>query len=205
MAHRISDRVDDLLEMVLALKREVAQAGHWTDAATPNLARAVSASLAAAGPRRLSQPYEELVPGIICGFQQDSRPDLQLRPAAEGALEISLRQRTSSGWVTIEMDWSAAAIRVKRKLSLLLRGSSPEPLVLNSTLRRIGPGDAVVDMPGGPVTLGPEPSFHVAEFTPSEGGGAAPGDAQEAGHSYRVILFCPVEPFSMTLTELSLR
>jgi hypothetical protein len=140
----------------------------------------------------------EIAPGLTIGFRKGAKPDLHLRPTPAGALEIALQQRTSSGWVTIEMDWDHVTFREKRKASLILRGTSPERLALTCLLRRTGPDGASIDIPGRALELGPDPSFQVAEFND-------PGDTPEGDQTCRVIVFCPVQPFSMTLTELSLR
>ena len=196
MARRITERLDDVLETVLALKREMAEAGHRIEAISPNYAARLAAAPESLGPQPLSQPYEEIAPGLTIGFRKGAKPDLHLRPTPEGALEIALQQRTSSGWVTVEMEWDPAVMREKRRVTLLLRGSSPAPLTLTSLLRRTGADGTTADLPGRPMELGPDPAFHVVEFNDGEGTPA---------QSCRVILFCPLQPFSMRLTELSLR
>jgi hypothetical protein len=198
MARRISDRVDDLLELVLSLKRDLAEAGHRVDEATPNFVRHIATAPEVLGPQPLGQPYEEIAPGLTIGFLQGAKPDLHLRSTPEGALEIVLRQRTSSSWISLEIDWKEAAFLEKRKATLMLRGTSPGSLVLNCVLRRIGADGTGADIPGATMALGPEPAFHVVEF-------ADPGDRSPGPHTYRAIVFCPVQPFAMTLTELSLR
>ncbi|WP_458095586.1 hypothetical protein [Roseomonas sp. WA12] len=196
MTRRITERLDDVLDMVLTLKREMAEAGHRVEASSPNYAAHLAAP-GALGAQPLSQPYEEIAPGLTIGFRKGAKPDLHLRPTPDGALEIALLQRTSSGWVTIEMEWDPAVLREKRRATLFLRGSSTDRLPLTSLLRRIGADGSTADLPGRPVELGPEPAFHVIEFNDNGDGPAA--------QSCRVILFCPVQPFSMRLTELSLR
>ena len=198
MPRRISDRIDDLLDMVLTLKRELAESGHRVEGMSPDFVRHILAHPETLGTQPLSQPYEEIAPGLTIGFRKGAKPDLHIRPGPGFTLDIALQQRTSSGWVTIEMDWDHAIFREKRRASLLLRGSSPDRLPLTTLLRRTGPDGASVDIPGRPIELGPEPSFQVVEFN-------EPGDEPQGAQTCRVIIFCPVHPFSMTLSELSLR
>ncbi|WP_338665750.1 hypothetical protein VQH23_11350 [Pararoseomonas sp. SCSIO 73927] len=195
MAQRIAERVDDLLDTVLALKRELAVAGNRVAASSPDYVRALAAAPERLGPQPLAEPYGDIVPGLTVGFRQGSRPDLHLRSDPGRGLEIALRQRTSSTWVTLEMDWDAAALREKGRTTLLLRGSAPQPLTLSCLLRCTGAGGASADLPGRAIELGPQPGFHAVEFVASAGEGL---------QGCRVIVFCPVTPFSMTLTELSL-
>ena len=199
MAQRIAERVDELLDTVLALKRELAVAGNRVAASSPDYVRAIAAAPGRLGAQPLSQPYEEIAPGLTVGFHQGSRPDLHLRSDPGRGLEIALRQPTSSGWVTLEMEWDAAALREKGRATLLLRGSALQPLRLACLLRCAGPGGASADLPGKAIELGPQPGFHAAEFV-----GPAGAAAWEGLQGCRVIVFCPVTPFSMTLTELSL-
>lgn len=198
MPRRISDRVDDLLENVLSLKRELAEMGHRVEGMSPNFVQYLAAYPQALGPQPLSQPYEEIAPGLTVGFRKGAKPDLHLRPTPEGELEILLLQRTSSTWMTLEMDWDDATFREKRRATLLLRGRSAERLPLTTVLRRMGADGTSVDIPGPPFELGPQPSFHAVEFN-------HPGDEPAAVQTCRVILFCPVQPFAMALSELSLR
>ncbi|MCR0983317.1 hypothetical protein [Roseomonas populi] len=199
MAQRIAERVDELLDTVLALKRELAVVGNRVSATSPDYVRAIAASPERLGPQPLAQPYEEIAPGLTIGFRQGAKPDLHLRSDPARGLEIALRQRTSSGWVTLEMEWDSSALREKQRATLLLRGSAAEAVGLTCLLRCTGPGGASVDLPGKPIELGPQPSFHAVEFV------GPPGAAAWEGlQGCRVIVFCPVTPFTMTLTELSL-
>ncbi|SHI32459.1 hypothetical protein SAMN02745194_00021 [Roseomonas rosea] len=198
MPRRITDRIDDLLDMVLTLKRELAESGHRVEGMSPNFVEHILANPDALGQQPLSQPYEEIAPGLTIGFRKGAKPDLHLRPGADGTLDIALQQRTSSGWVTLEMDWDYATFREKRRASLLLRGSSPDRLPLTTVLRRTGPEGGSVDIPGRPIELTAEPAFHVVEFND-------PGDEPQGAQACRVIVFCPVHPFAMSLSELSLR
>ncbi|MBP0444288.1 hypothetical protein J8J14_05800 [Roseomonas sp. SSH11] len=198
MPRRLSDRIDDLLDMALALKRDLAESGHRVEGMSPNFVQHILSHPDALGAQPLSQPYEAIAPGLTIGFRKGAKPDLHLRPTPDGALEVTLQQRTSSGWVTLEMDWDHATLREKRRATLLLRGSSPDQLVLSTLLRRTGADGASIDIPGRGIELGPDASFHAIEFND-------PGDEPETPQTCRVIVFCPVHPFAMRLTELSLR
>ncbi|MBP0496424.1 hypothetical protein [Roseomonas indoligenes] len=199
MAQRIADRVDALLDTVLALKRELAVAGNRVAASSPDYVRAIAAAPERLGAQPLVQPYEEIAPGLTVGFRQGARPDLHLRADPTRGVEISLKQRTASTWVTLEMEWDPAALREKQRATLLLRGSAPQPLSLTCLLRCTGPGGANADLPGKAIELGPQPGFHAVEFV-----GPAGAAAWEGLQGCRVIVFCPLTPFLMTLTELSL-
>lgn len=190
---RIAERVDDLLDAVLLLRRELADAGHLVSGRSDDV---VASLLARPSPSGAPPPgpYEEIAPGVCLGFRKGSRPDLVLRPAGGGALEIALRRPTDSGWLTVEMELDPAVLARKGQATLLLRGASPTPLSLNCLLRLATEGGAR-DLAGPPVALGPDPAPHTVRFACPPGG---------PGEGCRAILFLPTEPFSISLTELSL-
>ena len=194
MTMRITERVDSLLEAILALRRDLAAAGHHVAAASPNLVATLLADPAALAGGAGGNPYEAIAPGLFFGFRKGAKPDLALRPSGPAGLEIALQRRTSSPWLTIELDWKAAAFREKGKTTLLVRGSSAEPLSLACLLRCTGEGGGTTDVTGRAVALGPDSALHLVEFAYPE---------NEAVQACRILLFCPTEAFSMTLTELS--
>ena len=176
------------------MRRTILDAGHAFTARSPNFVASLL-DLGIADGLTIEAPFEEPTPGLAFGFRKGAKPDLTLKPAENGELEITLQRRTSSPWLTIEIDWKADAFQEKGKTSLLIRGASPEPLSLTSVLRWTSEDGNAADLTGRPVVLGPDPALQVIEF-------AYPGDA--AVQSCRILLFCPINAFSMTLTELSI-
>jgi len=198
MPKRISQRVEALLETVLALKRDLEEDGHRFESTPRDLLQEIAREPEGLGPQPVAEPYRPIVPGFVVGFQAGTTPEVHLRARPDRSLEMVLKQPTESGWLTMEIDCNPAIPREKGRVSLLIRGVAKAPATLGVRLRRIGADGTAADFPGRDVTLGPASAFDMVDLDVDA------AEAEVAG-IWRVLLFYPLQPFNLRLTELSLR